>query len=76
MYELIAVSYTHLDVYKRQGHTHTHTIRVISGLTDVYFLTFARFLNEKCRNPTNTMRATRKGVQRGQRCFFVDRWPM
>ena len=35
------VSYTHL----------THTMHVMSGLTHVSFLTFARFLNVKCRNP-------------------------
>ena len=35
---------------KKAGKTHTHTIHVISGLTHVYFLTFARFLNGKCRN--------------------------
>ena len=46
------IVHTYIDVYKRQHtHTHTHTIRVISGLTHVYFLTFARFLNGKCRNP-------------------------
>ena len=30
---------------------HIYTIRVMSGLIDVYFLTFAPFLNGKCRNP-------------------------
>ena len=37
--------------------THTHTIRVISGLAHVYFLTFARFLNGKCRNPHQRVEA-------------------
>ena len=31
----------------------THTVRVIFGLIHVYFLTFARFLNGKCRTHTN-----------------------
>ena len=38
-------------IKRKARHTHTHTIRVISGLTHVYFIMFACFLNGKCRNP-------------------------
>ena len=88
------VSYTHLDVYKRQlftfpfyyydyrnkkagkthTHTHTHTIRVISGLIHVYFLTFARFLNGKCRTHTNITNASRKVSSVDSDLLPVDRW--
>ena len=55
---------THCKTHAR-AHARTHTVRVIFGLIHVYFHTFARFLNGKCRTHTNITHASRKSVQRG-----------
>ena len=60
---------------KRQGrHTYTHKIRVISGLIHVYFLTFARFLNGKCRTHTNIQMQAEKVSSVDSDLLPVDRW--